>query len=97
MMSLIFVSSAFSSHRIEVVGGSAVVSTAARIFLRLLIAELYALLLFWHCFVTSCFVVCYFVSTETGKFDGKEGGLGQPILWYCLVFRWLICRSFYHY
>jgi hypothetical protein len=67
MMPLIFVSSALSSHRIEAMGGSAVVSTAARIFLRLLIAEFYALFLFWHCFFIFLFVVCYFVCGETGR------------------------------
>lgn len=54
MMPLVFAGSAFSSHRIEIVGRSAAVSTATRVFLRLLIAELYALFLFWHCFLSSC-------------------------------------------
>jgi hypothetical protein len=53
MMPLIFVRSAFSTRRIEIVGRFAV-SATVRIFLRLLIAELHALLLFWHCVLTSC-------------------------------------------
>jgi len=65
MMPLIFVGSAFSSGCVPVMGRSTMVSSAARIFLRLLIAELHALLLFWHCFVTSCFWFVRFVCDET--------------------------------
>ena len=49
-MSLILVT--FNSDGVEV-SVSVMGSAAARVFLRLLIAELHGLFLFWHCFLTS--------------------------------------------
>jgi hypothetical protein len=66
MTPLVLARSAFSIHCVRAGALSTGTAAAARIFRRVLIAELDAFLCFWHFFLASSLLVFSFLSVETG-------------------------------
>jgi hypothetical protein len=98
MTPLVLARSAFSIPCVRAGALSTGTAAAARIFRRILIAELDGFLCFWHFFlVSSLLVFRFFQLRPTQQVDANRGWFGQPIFGICLVVRSITLAFFYHH